>query len=251
VTPPSIPPDLEPRPVAPAAPAADRAHAGEDHPLLAAALSALIPGLGQAYEGRFAAAALLLVPVVLLAVGVGLVVGATTLPELAGSLVLPSTITVLLVANVALLLWRILAVVDAWRGGRRGGAGTGDGGRGRRAAGALGVLALIAILAFVSVPHALAGWYGASASSAVARIFTAEDSDPFDLPAGTPGPTLAADAHAIVDASTLPTPRPNVASTPALGADDSPSPSPPPLQEPIVYVMSHLQNIFHCPMLKM
>ena len=227
-----MPPDPEPRPPTLAAPTAARVHAGRDHPLLAAALSALIPGLGQAYEGRFAAAALLLVPVVLLAVGVGLVVGATTLPELAGSLVLPSTITVLLLANVALLLWRILAVVDAWLGGRHGGARSGDGGRARRAAGALGVLALVAILAFVSVPHALAGWYGASASSAVARIFTAEDSDPFDLPVGTPGPTLAADAHAIVDASALPTTRPTVASTPTFGADASPAPSPSPSPSP-------------------
>ncbi|MEI8333048.1 MAG: LCP family protein [Chloroflexota bacterium] len=223
-----MPPDPDARSTAPDTPPGGWAPASEGRRLLAAALSALVPGLGQAYEGRLAAAALLFAPVVLIAVGLGLIVGTTPLPELAGSLVLPSTITVLLVANIALLAWRILAVVDAWHGGRRQRAErtTGSTGRDRGTAGALGVLALVAILAFVSVPHALAGWYGASASTAVARIFTAEDGDPFDLPAGTPGATLAADANAIVDAPALPSPEPTGSRSPIASATPAPSPSP-------------------------
>ncbi len=120
-----------------------RGHRGQ--PLFAALLAACIPGAGQAYEGRTAAAALLFAPAALLALGVGLVAGAATLPEIAGSFVLPSTLGLLLVANLAIFAWWVLAIVDAWWGGRRGHTS------------ALSVCALVAILVVASLPHLLVG----------------------------------------------------------------------------------------------
>ena len=243
---------------------ADRARRS---PLLAAILSAVVPGAGQAYERRWAAAALFLLPVGALALIAGAAVGASSLPALAGALLAPGALTSILVLDLALLAWRILAVVDAWRGAHRGrdvsasssadapiGATAGsaadqptaalDGSPiGHRTRSALGVVALVAILVFVSVPHALAGWYAAAASNAVGAIFTDVDSDPLAGldPGGTPGASLPGDALAIATAPpsptaaatpvATPTPGPTPSRTP-LGSYGPPAPPPTPTPEP-------------------
>ena len=87
--------------------------------LVAAFLSAVVPGLGQAYQGRVGPALLFVAPLALLAVGAGVALGVASLPQIAGWLLLPGVLTTVLVLDVALLAWRIAAVVDAWRAGRR------------------------------------------------------------------------------------------------------------------------------------
>jgi LCP family protein required for cell wall assembly len=240
-------------------------------PVLAAILSAIVPGAGQAYERRFAAAALFLLPVAVLALAAGVAVGASSLPALAGSLLAPGALTSILVLDVALLAWRILAVVDAWRGARpttgasvavgvEGAVNADDGATTGRPAGmraaprhrartALGVVALVAILVFVSVPHAVAGWYATAASTAVGEIFTEADSDPLaGLGAGeSPGSTLPGDAAAIATAAPTTTPTATIAPTPPptpLGSygpaalpptpTPQPTPTPPPTPEPLM-----------------
>ena len=234
-------------------------------PLLAAILSAVVPGAGQASERRWAAAALFLFPVAALALFAGVAVGASSLPALAGALLAPGALTSILVLDLALLAWRILAVVDAWRGARvrtpgaargapaaggadgtgsgAGSAGPADAGRRHRTRSALGVVALVVILVFVSVPHALAGWYAAAASNAVGAIFTDVDSDPLAGldPGGTPGGSLPGDALAIATAPpsptaaatpvATPTPGPTPSQTP-LGSYGPPAPPPTPTPEP-------------------
>ncbi len=225
-------------------PAATR---GGRSPLLAAVLSAVVPGAGQAWERRWVAATVFLAPVAILALVAGVAVGASSLPALAGSLLAPGALTSLLVVDLALLAWRILAVIDAWRGARPGPSAAAvtptaasPRHRGRTAA---GVVVLVAILVFVSVPHALAGWYAASASSAVGAIFTAVDSDPLAGldPGGTPGASLPGDELAIVTAAPTATPAPTPVPTPTpsapaspLGSYGPPAPPPTPTPEPLM-----------------
>lgn len=79
---------------------------------LAALLSFLVPGLGQAYNGRGTLAAMLLLPVVLLGVGVMAAVtmeGRSALAQLLSIRFLVG----LLVLDLALLGWRLLAIVQA------------------------------------------------------------------------------------------------------------------------------------------
>jgi LCP family protein required for cell wall assembly len=185
-------------------------------PLVAALLSAIVPGAGQAYQGRVGPALLFVAPLALLALGAGAALGVASLPQIAGWLLLPGVLTTMLVLDVALLAWRVAAVVDAWLAGRRmesaraarmagataaavagptaaiagapgvaaeassavaaGVAGTPPS-SGRRASAAVAI-ALVVILLAVTVPHVVAGVYVAAASSAVGLIFAEPDADP-------------------------------------------------------------------------
>lgn len=89
------------------APAAPRPH----RPWLAALLSFAFPGLGQAYAGRPRDAVLFAVPVLLL-----VVLAAALVSGAAGDrndVLSPEFLTAVLVVNVALLAWRIAAIVHA------------------------------------------------------------------------------------------------------------------------------------------
>lgn len=79
------------------------------HPALAALLSFLLPGLGQAYAGHLWLAVLLALPVLAL-VGIALV-GFTVLGDEARNLLLSATfLSALLVLDVALMGWRLFAI---------------------------------------------------------------------------------------------------------------------------------------------
>jgi len=81
-------------------------------PWLAAVLSFLYPGLGQAYAGRPRLALILAIPVTLLfLVGVGLVTGAIT--GLRNNLFASDFLVAVLLINVVLLAWRLIAIADA------------------------------------------------------------------------------------------------------------------------------------------
>ena len=81
-------------------------------PWLAAVLSFLYPGLGQAYAGRPRLALILAIPVTLLIlVGVGLFSGAIT--GLGNSLFASDFLVAVLLINVVLLAWRGIAIADA------------------------------------------------------------------------------------------------------------------------------------------
>lgn len=81
------------------------------HPALAAALSFLFPGLGQAYAGEWRIAALFALPVVLLIGGVALaavLVGDRLRNELLSS----SFLVAVLLVDAALLAWRLFAIAQ-------------------------------------------------------------------------------------------------------------------------------------------
>ncbi len=82
------------------------------HAALAALLSFVFPGLGQAYEGQRHLAAILALPVVAL---VAAALGAVLLADrgLANLLLSATALTALLVVDVALMGWRLLAIAHA------------------------------------------------------------------------------------------------------------------------------------------
>ena len=78
----------------------------------AAALSFLFPGLGQGYNGRWALASLLAVPVLLL-IALGVLVIAAGGSSILSRLLDARVLVALIVLDVALLAWRLVAILQA------------------------------------------------------------------------------------------------------------------------------------------
>jgi len=81
--------------------------------VIAAALSAIIPGLGQGYMGRWRRGALYALPIV-----AGVIAGMFILDlsafDLIGYAVRPAVLKSILVVNLVIVIWRVLAVTDAF-----------------------------------------------------------------------------------------------------------------------------------------
>ena len=128
--------------------------------LVAALLSAVIPGLGQAVNGRFRLARRLLIPAVVL---VPLLIIATQLfspVRLAAWAINPAVLQTLLVLNVVVLVWRLIAVAQAFFDGRY-----------PAVPGRLGFAGLVVVTLLVMAPHAYAWQVGSAADKAFARVF--------------------------------------------------------------------------------
>ena len=129
--------------------------------LAAAALSALIPGLGQLFNGRHRLAALFLVPsLILVALGV-LLMQSQSAARLAAWVVSPQVMGTLLTLNVLVLAWRLLAVGQAYLDTNR----TGPTGR-------LGVVGIVVIAILVVLPHVAVYRYGTILGDTFERVFT-------------------------------------------------------------------------------
>lgn len=129
-------------------------------PERAAILSALFPGWGQYAQGRPRRALPFLLGAVAIAVLIlaGLTAGPT---RIAGWLVDPTVLILLIVANVMVALFRFLAVWDAGRVGR-----------GRSALVVAGVLVLL-----VAIPHLALGWVQVRTYTFLTNVF-ADDGGP-------------------------------------------------------------------------
>jgi polyisoprenyl-teichoic acid--peptidoglycan teichoic acid transferase len=129
--------------------------------LAAAALSALIPGLGQLFNRRPALATLFLVPSLILIVLGLLLVQLQSPARLAAWVVSPQVLGTLLALNVLTLVWRLLAVGQAFLDTRR----TGPTGR-------LGLVGIVLIALAVAIPHLVVYRYGTALGDTFDRIFT-------------------------------------------------------------------------------
>jgi LCP family protein required for cell wall assembly len=139
-------------------------------PLVAALLSCLLPGAGQLYLGhRRRGAAMLVVTAVCLAVGIGLASDPTALSRM---LVQPRAMLSLLVADVGLLVFRIVAVLDAYLLARRDSFRSPAPTSGWRKGAAAG---LVAVVALTAAPHAAAAFYDLQAYDLVTSVFAGED----------------------------------------------------------------------------
>lgn len=148
-------------------------------PVGAAVRSAILPGWGQLAEGRQRTALWMFRVLVLVvtAVVAAVVAGPT---QLARWLVDPAVLLGLVVVNGLLLVFRLFAVWDAWRG----------------AGGGAGVALLALLLVFVAVPHVAVGWGQVRTYTVLTSVFGGDD----------PGRTTEVAGTSLVAATTLPGP---------------------------------------------
>lgn len=128
--------------------------------LFAAGLSAIVPGLGQAFNRRRRLTALFLIPSVLIAAAVGLVWATQTPTHIAAWAVAPAVLGGLLTLNVLVLVWRLVAVGQAFLDTRRHGPTS-----------RLGIVGSVVIALLVALPHLAVYRYGTAFGDAFARIF--------------------------------------------------------------------------------
>jgi LCP family protein required for cell wall assembly len=134
----------------------------DDRPrLTAAGLSALLPGLGQLYNGRRTLGLRLLIPSLIVFLLVLLVIASIPGNRLAATLIAPDTLIAVLVLNVLVLAWRLLAVGQGFFDRRFGGK-----------PGRAGIVGLVIIVALVALPHLVAGYYGWVAYGAFEKVFS-------------------------------------------------------------------------------
>ena len=129
--------------------------------LLAAIASSLLPGFGQALNGRLRPTLLFGIPTLVVIAAAWLIAHSDRPTMLIARAVAPSVLGVLLVLNAVILGWRALAVVQAFMDRRY-----------PLRPGRLGTVGLAVLLVATVVPHVLAWSYGTSAQAMFGRIFT-------------------------------------------------------------------------------
>jgi LCP family protein required for cell wall assembly len=146
-------------------PARDRA-TFDRRRLLAAVLSMVLPGTGQALNGRLRPAVAFLVPSLIAIAAAWLFLHSDTPTMLVARVVAPPVLAALLILNVVVLIWRLVAVLGAFldrryplRPGRLGAAG------------------LAAVLIATAVPHALAWSYGSAAQAMFGQVFAGSNAN--------------------------------------------------------------------------
>ncbi len=128
--------------------------------LTAAGLSAVLPGLGQAFNGRRRLATWFIVPSLILLLIAILVLKTQSPTRLAAWAVGPPILGTLLALNVVLLGWRLVAVGQAYLDtGRQGPTGR------------LGIVGIVLIAMLVAIPHVVIWRYGTVAGETFARVF--------------------------------------------------------------------------------
>jgi polyisoprenyl-teichoic acid--peptidoglycan teichoic acid transferase len=128
--------------------------------LAAAGLSAILPGLGQAFNRRSRLTLLFLIPSIGVLAIAGIVWATQTPARIAAWAVAPAVLGSLLTLNALVLAWRVLATGQSFLDTRRHGP-----------TGRLGVIGIVLIALFIVVPHLLVYRYGTAFGAAFARIF--------------------------------------------------------------------------------
>jgi polyisoprenyl-teichoic acid--peptidoglycan teichoic acid transferase len=129
--------------------------------LAAAGLSAVLPGLGQLFNGRRQLAAIFLVPSLVL-LGVALLIALTQSPtRLVAWLADPTVLGTVLTLNLVVLVWRLLAAGQAFLDTRWHGP-----------TGRAGIIGLVLIGLLVILPHGVAYRYGTALGDTFSRVFS-------------------------------------------------------------------------------
>jgi len=213
---------------------------------MAATLSFLLPGLGQAWAGSVRRGVLLAAPAVALAaIALATVAAAPDPATFTGQALQPEVLIAILVADGVILLYRAAAIVDAYRVARRKAAPPAGRGARRLATALVGIL-----LATTLTMHGAVAWLDWSLYEDVTTAFTLGQGDeslpdpealpPLDdetlppdpgetpEPAGPTGrpasPTPGASAPATGWIDDEPDVRPTLAPTPTPGPTPSPLP---------------------------
>ena len=198
----------------------------------AAFLSLIFPGLGHAYAGAWMRAlAWAALPLLSLALLGGIVLRANRI-ELLGFVVQPTVLYGLLVVNALILLYRILAAIDAWNVARFlndvDASGTGRAGRARLPVSPLSIAGLIAVVLVIAGGHIAVARYNLLATSLVSCVFS-EDEDPSCAePTDSPDPADSPIAQASGSNSPQPTDTPEAVPSVASGVTGTQAPTLPP-----------------------
>jgi polyisoprenyl-teichoic acid--peptidoglycan teichoic acid transferase len=128
--------------------------------LLAAIASSLLPGFGQALNGRLRPALLFGIPTLVVIAMAWLIAESDRPTMILARVIAPSVLSVLLVVNVVILGWRAIAVLHAFLDRRY-----------PLRPGRLGAVGLAALLVATILPHALAWSYGSAAQAMFGQIF--------------------------------------------------------------------------------
>ena len=159
----------------------------------AAVLSLIFPGLGHAYAGAWNRALVFAAPpVLLIALIAGIALRIDRL-ELLGFLLQPEVLIALLIMNVIVLVYRLVAIVDAWRvaGYLNYVDAVRDPTRDRRRVrstpvlGAVSIAGLLAAILVMGGAHAAVAYYDLKAQELVNCVFE-DDVATCDEPSPTP-----------------------------------------------------------------
>jgi LCP family protein required for cell wall assembly len=131
--------------------------------LAAALLSAVLPGLGQAFNRRSQLAVLFALPSIALVLVVVVILQLQSPARLLAWVVAPDVLGALLTLNLLVLAWRLVAVGQAFLDTRRAGP-----------TGRAGVIGILVILVLVALPHLAVYRYGTILGDTFARVFTDE-----------------------------------------------------------------------------
>jgi LCP family protein required for cell wall assembly len=184
-------------------------------PFTAAFLSLLFPGLGHLYAGApIRALGFATPPILLLALIAGIVLRLDR-TELLGAFV--SMVVAIFVFNIIALIYRLVAIVDAYRVAQfmNAHAAAGDGrlGKARLPSDPLSMAGLLAVILVMAGSHAVVARYDLLAQDALGScIFIGQGSNAEceDDPSGSPEPSGSLDPSA--DPTEAPTPEPSIGS---------------------------------------
>ncbi|MDQ3870799.1 MAG: LCP family protein [Chloroflexota bacterium] len=146
---------------------------GQRSPFAAAFLSFVFPGLGQAFAGLYVRAlAFAVVPILVLALAAGTLTDASARNHLLANLASPTVLLIALALNIALLLYRGFAVIDAYRAALAVSRGAREGRRPRAPASVhlFSLAGLMAILLVMALGHAAVARYNLLAYDLITGI---------------------------------------------------------------------------------
>ncbi len=143
-----------------------RGTGGDRSPLVAAMLSALLPGAGQWYAGRRARGIAFVAPLAasLVAIAVGSLTGAIGPRSVLTWVVQPDLLRLSLIAGVAILIWHSAAIIDAYLV-----AG------GRWASPRLAPVVIVGLLLVAAAPQLAAAAYTVRGIRVLEEVFVAEE----------------------------------------------------------------------------
>ena len=189
-------------------------------PFAAAFLSLLFPGLGHAYAGAsFRALGFAAAPVLLIALGAGVLLRMDRL-ELVALLFDPFLLTSIFVVNLIALLYRLVAIIDAYRVAEflNAHASSGDGrlGPARLPRNPLSLASLLAVVLVMAGSHVVVARYDILALDALTSgcIFIGDELDQECAadPSASASPTPGTSADPSADPTPSPTPEPSIGS---------------------------------------
>ena len=190
-------------------------------PFAAAFLSLIFPGLGQLYAGApMRALAFAVGPILALALGAGMVLRVDRI-ALLGFLIDPTVLDAVFVVNLGILIYRLVAIVDAYRVAEylNAASASGDGraGRARIGRNPLSIAGLLAIVLVMAGSHVVVARYDVLAKGVLDNgcIFISDPAKECDLDASASPGTPATPTQA---GTTEPTATPEPASTPVGSA---------------------------------